>query len=65
MRCTAATELALSPCTHRVLACKCKALPSLAVRVATGNGQRLLDDSLRIVMHGARQLPRHQVPALS
>jgi hypothetical protein len=32
MRRTAATELALSPCTHRVLACKRKALPSLAVR---------------------------------
>ena len=32
IRCTAATEPALSPCTHSVLACRCKALPSLATR---------------------------------
>src|SRR5471032_543086 len=34
IRFTAATELALSPCTHKVLACNTKALPSLAVRAS-------------------------------
>ncbi len=64
MRCTAATELALSPCTHRVLACSTRGLPSLATN---GSPREMVRACWMIVsgvvVHGAGQLAGNQVAA--